>query len=358
MRQLFVQRKRRLCRLRRPALLGLMFGIVLLVGWFVRGTAATEPALHLLPDHSQAIRLEPMVGTNDGSRPTTAPLPSAPSGPILPATGIVSTPAMPPATEVNQPGIPPAPPPDVATDPAAPPAPPDLPDASAPVAPPALPPPPTETQEPAAVPPAEQMSTPPTSTPLPPSSTPIPAYTPVLSPTATSLPATPTFTPMPPSPTVIPTPTRVPVIGSPIRVVKLASASVVDPGEEFRYSISLFTSDTVPVAVTLEDVLDSNLEVVRASATNGSCSAGQTVTCSLTIQDAAPAIVTIQVRVRAATPFGTVTNQARAGTGDRSATSEVISVQVNGSKPIPTGTPLPVTATATAVVPTTTPSVP
>jgi len=148
------------------------------------------------------------------------------------------------------------------------------------------------------------------------------------------------------------------VIGSPIRVVKLASASVVDPGEAFRYSISLFTSDTVPVAVTLEDVLDSNLEVVRASATNGSCSTGQTVTCSVTIQDAAPAIVTIQVRVRAATPFGTVTNQARANAGDRSSASEVISVQVNGSKPTPTGTPLPATVTATAVVPTAMPVVP
>ncbi|MFP4439048.1 MAG: hypothetical protein ACLFVO_17545, partial [Chloroflexaceae bacterium] len=118
MRQLFVQRKRRLCRMRRPALLGLMVGIVLLVGLFVRGTAATEPVLHLLPDHAQAIRLEPMVGTNDGSRPTTAPLPAAPPGSVSPATGIISTPAMPPTAEVNQPGVPPAP--DVATDPAAP----------------------------------------------------------------------------------------------------------------------------------------------------------------------------------------------------------------------------------------------
>lgn len=148
------------------------------------------------------------------------------------------------------------------------------------------------------------------------------------------------------------------MIGSPIRVVKLASVATVDPGEEFRYSISLFTSDTVPVTVTLEDVLDSNLEVVRVSATNGSCSTKQTVICSLAIQDAAPAIVTIQVRVRAATPFGTVTNQARASAGGRSAESAVISVQVNGSKPTPTGTPLPATATATAVVPTATPVVP
>jgi uncharacterized repeat protein (TIGR01451 family) len=148
------------------------------------------------------------------------------------------------------------------------------------------------------------------------------------------------------------------VIGSPIRVVKLASVSTVDPGEEFRYSISLFTSDTVPVAVTVEDALDSNLEVVRVSATGGSCSTGQTVTCSVTIQDAAPAIVTIQVRVRAATPFGTVTNQARASAGGRSTESAVISVQVNGSKPTPTSTPLPATATATAVVPTATPVAP
>jgi|GEM_PF-5060538 len=357
MRQLFVQRKRWLCRMCRPALLGLMVGIVLLVGLFVRGTAATEPVLSVLPNHSQAFRLEPMVGTNDGSRPTTAPLPSAPPGPVPPAAGIVSTPAMPPAAEVNQPGIPPAPP-DVTTDPAAPPALPDLPDASAPVAPPALPPPPTGTQEPPAAPPAEQPSTPPssTSTPLLPSSTPILAYTPALPPTATPLPPTPTFTPLPPSPTIILTPTRVPVIGSPIRVVKLASASVVDPGEEFRYSISLFTSDTVPVAVTLEDALDSNLEVVRVSATNGSCSTGQTVTCSVTIQDAAPAIVTIQVRVRAGTPAGAVTNQARVGAGNRSAESEVISVQVNGSNPTPTTTLLP--ATATLVVPTATPVIP
>jgi hypothetical protein len=106
MRQLFVPRRRLLCLARQSALPGLVLGIMLLVGLFVRGTAATEPALHLLPDHSQALRLEPMVGTNNGRRPTTAPLPSAPTGPMQPAAGMASTPALPPAPEVT----PPAPP--------------------------------------------------------------------------------------------------------------------------------------------------------------------------------------------------------------------------------------------------------
>jgi uncharacterized repeat protein (TIGR01451 family) len=140
-------------------------------------------------------------------------------------------------------------------------------------------------------------------------------------------------------------PTQIPVIGSPIRVVKLASASSVNPGEEFRYSISLFTSDTIPVAVTVEDVLDSSLEVVQVSVRGGSCSTGQTVTCSVTIQDADPAIITIQVRVRADTLAGVVTNQAQASVGSRSAKSEIISVQVNESAPAPTSSPPSATAT-------------
>ncbi|MEI7772135.1 MAG: hypothetical protein WCI67_19225, partial [Chloroflexales bacterium] len=189
---------------------------------------------------------------------------------------------------------------------------------------------------------------------LVPTSTEIP-----LTSTPTTTGATPTNTPVPGAPTATPTRTNTPVPGAPtatstrtstpvpgnIRVFKVASVSDAAPGQQFSYSISVITTNTTDTPVTMSDSLSSSLSVIGVSATGGSCSSGQTVSCSLTISDVKPASVTIQVRVNSSTPSKTViSNVASAGGSD----SSTVNVRVIGVAVSATITPGGPTLTPTA----------
>ncbi len=157
-----------------------------------------------------------------------------------------------------------------------------------------------------------------------------------------------------------PTATSTPVVSGGIQVLKLASVSSARPGQQFSYSISLFTTSTTPLSATMNDTVDNRLEVLGASTTSGSCTTGQTVSCSgITIQDASPATITIQVRVRSDAQPGVVTNQASGSANGETDTSAQIPVQITeGGQVVPTSTPINITntpapnVTATPVPPT------
>ncbi len=205
----------------------------------------------------------------------------------------------------------------------------------------------------------------------------IPTDTPGPEPTLTDTPVngqpTPTDTPVNGQPTPTdtpvngqPTPTNTPVVVGVIQVLKLASVSSARPGQRFSYSVSLFTTSTAPLSATMSDTVDNRLEVLGASATSGSCTAGQTVSCSgITIRDASPATITIQVQVRGDAQPGVVTNQASGSANGETGTSAQIPVQITeGGQVVPTSTPINITntpdpnVTATPVPPATSTPVP
>lgn len=151
---------------------------------------------------------------------------------------------------------------------------------------------------------------------------------------------TPTVTNTPnPSFSATPVTTQPPVDG--VRVFKIASVSEAAPEQNFSYSVTVITSSATDQTVTLNDSVDANLEVLSASSSSGTCTAGQLVVCTLTIRDDNPASVTIQVRVRPGVPVDTtILNSASAG----GATSAPIGVRISGA-----GTPLPSPTAQTAV---------
>ena len=133
-------------------------------------------------------------------------------------------------------------------------------------------------------------------------------------------------------------------------------------GQEFSYSLSVTTQSDTPITLTLRDVLDSNLELLSASAFGGSCSTGQTVVCTLTVSRFNPASVTLQVRVRPSASEGSnIPNQAVLEQGSQQVgVSNVVVVRVlGGSTPtapitntptqVGTDTPTPVTTVAPVV---------
>ena len=183
----------------------------------------------------------------------------------------------------------------------------------------------------------------------------------------TPTPVTPTaVTPTPVTTTPIPTFTPSPTPGA-TRVTKVASLTTVSIGQEFSYSLSVTTQSDTPITLTLRDVLDSNLELLSASAFGGSCSTGQTVVCTLTVSRFNPASVTLQVRVRPSASEGSnIPNQAVLEQGSQQVgVSNVVTVRVLGSVPptaqitntptqVETDTPTPVTPIVVTVTPITT----
>ncbi len=215
---------------------------------------------------------------------------------------------------------------------------------------------PTDTGGPQQIVTVTSIPTPPTSTPEPPTPTnTVGLATPTgtveaATPTNTVEPATNTVGPDTPTSTVAPTNTPAPVTG--IRVFKVASVSEAAPGQQFSYSVAVVTDSTADQQVTMEDAISSELEVLSASSSAGNCNAGQTVQCTLTINDSNPATVTIQVRVRTTVAAGTsIANSATAG-GQSSGT---VVVRVSGA---PVASPTPGGPTVTPGVPTATPGVP
>ncbi|MCX7792154.1 MAG: hypothetical protein N2378_16085 [Chloroflexaceae bacterium] len=220
---------------------------------------------------------------------------------------------------------------------------------------------PTDTGGPQQIVTATSIPTPPTNTPEPTSTvgtvTPtntVGTATPTVgtaTPTSTVGTATPTNTVGPGTPTTVaPTNTPAPVTG--VRVFKVASVSEAAPGQQFSYSVAVVTDSTANQQVTMEDAISGELEVLSASSSSGNCNVGQTVQCTLTINDTNPATVTIQVRVRATVAAGTsIANSATAG----GQSSGRVVVRVSGA---PVASPTPGGPTVTPGGPTVTPGGP
>ncbi|RRR77874.1 MAG: hypothetical protein EI684_00980 [Candidatus Viridilinea halotolerans] len=126
------------------------------------------------------------------------------------------------------------------------------------------------------------------------------------------------------------------------------------PGQQLSYSIQVVTTRSGPQRFEVVDVLDGNLEFLSAATSAGSCTTGQTVRCTLDITAAEPAVVTIQVRVRANVASGTVIpNTASVEGASASASVRVSGVPVapsptsGGIPPVATNTPQPGAPTAT-----------
>jgi len=217
-----------------------------------------------------------------------------------------------------------------------------------------------ETDTPVASP-VPTLPTPPTDTPIPtstpggPTDTPRPtatAFT-VTPGTVTTTPATdtPTLTPASatntPIPTVASTPTPQPTfIGTPpLTLVKVASVASAGIGQQFSYSLSVFSNSATQRTIQVRDDVASQLDIVGTpSASNGSCSvSGKRVSCTVTAQTNRPATITITVRVRADATLGSrATNQA-AASDDQSNTdlSDQVVVVINNQVIPPTDTPGP-----------------
>jgi uncharacterized repeat protein (TIGR01451 family) len=176
--------------------------------------------------------------------------------------------------------------------------------------------------------------------------------------TATTDPALPTGTATnTASPTVdpafSPTPSLTPALGEPpLTLVKTVSESAAQPGQPVNFTVSVFSNNGGPTPVEVRDTINPQLEIVSASASNGSCSvSGNTVICNVNAQAGGPATISITVRVRDnATPGARLANQALAQDARQfSASSDQVFVEVIG------GTTNPPTATSGPAQPSATP---
>src|SRR6266540_755249 len=147
---------------------------------------------------------------------------------------------------------------------------------------------------------------------------PTPVDTPTTGPTATTGPtdtAGPTATPGTPpvasstptsGPSPTPTATLTPLPNEPpLRLDKAASVSSVQIGQKFNYTLTVFSNKTSASTIDVRDSIDSSLEVLGASATNGSCSsANNVVTCQVNAQNNQPVTINISVLVRSSASIG------------------------------------------------------
>src|SRR5262249_4218339 len=191
-----------------------------------------------------------------------------------------------------------------------------------------------------------------TNTPVPPSNTPGGATnTPV---TPSNTPSGATNTPVTPTNTQGPA-TNTPTINPnepPLAADKVSSVSAAAIGQNFSFSISVFSSSSTARTITIRDQIDPQLTILSASASNGTCPSpftNNTVVCSVNARSGAPATVNIQVQVSAnATPGNHVSNQAIVS-DDQSHTVlsdrvfvDIISGQPTVGSPAPTSTVTPV----------------
>lgn len=90
-----------------------------------------------------------------------------------------------------------------------------------------------------------------------------------------------------------------------------ASAAERAPGQRFQYSIVVSSSASTSTQVRVTDVLDAHLDLHDIQASGGTCQVvQQQITCHLTTQADAAAVVTIVVHVHPTTPSGTVLENA------------------------------------------------
>lgn len=208
----------------------------------------------------------------------------------------------------------------------------------------------------------------PTTTPIGPTNTPPPTITPftVTPGTVTTTPATdtPTVTPSSstntptntPQPTAAPTNTPQPTfVGAPpLSVVKVASVASAGLGQQFSYSLSIFSNSATPSTIQVRDDIDPKLQIVGTpTASNGSCSvSGNRVSCTVTAQAGQPASITITVSVlTTATPGSTAVNQATAiDDQNNTGSSDQVVVEITNPVTPPTNTPGP-TSTGPSATP-------
>ena len=208
----------------------------------------------------------------------------------------------------------------------------------------------------------------PTNTPDPglPTNTPDPGL-----PTNTPDPSLPTNTPdpgatQPPAtqPPGEPTATSTPFVGEPpLTVEKIASVSSAGRGQEFNYVISVFSNSDTPRSVQVQDDIAAELEVLSATASNGTCTVGDPVSCQVSVQRGQPASINIGVRVRdTATPGTSVSNRGLAqDDANNTAASDAVSVEITDQvepPPAPTTPPGEPTNTPDPGQPTTPPGEP
>src|SRR5262249_45280942 len=142
--------------------------------------------------------------------------------------------------------------------------------------------------------------------------------TPVTPATSTNTPVTPgaptsTNTPVTPA-----TSTNTPVTpttpgGGTLAANKVASVGSAAIGEQFDFSISVFTSSRTAIGITIRDTINPQLTIVSISPTNGSCPtpSGNDIVCNVSARSGAPATVTIRVLVSSNAQPGTqISNQA------------------------------------------------
>jgi len=157
-------------------------------------------------------------------------------------------------------------------------------------------------------------------------------------PTATGAPSpTPTNTPVPgtPTPTLTPIPND-----APLRLFKSSSATLIQVGQQYNYTLSVFSNSTTASTVDVRDTIDSQLDVVRTSASKGTCSAANNqVSCSVTVQNNQPVTINITVQVRAnATLGGRISNRALAQDNRQfTAASDTVAVDISNVAATPGG---------------------
>ncbi|KPV42203.1 hypothetical protein SE17_44490, partial [Kouleothrix aurantiaca] len=157
---------------------------------------------------------------------------------------------------------------------------------------PTTPPTTVPTTPPTTVPTTGGPTTPPTTVPTTGPTTP-PTTVPTTPPTSAAT-LTPINTPVPGTPTA----TLTPVVGEPpLRLFKSASTAQLLPGQQFEYTLSVFSNSATATNVQVCDLIDNQLDIVGASATKGSCSvSAPTVTCNVPVANNQPVTIHIVVK--------------------------------------------------------------
>jgi hypothetical protein len=86
----------------------------------------------------------------------------------------------------------------------------------------------------------------------------------------------------------------------------------VSVGQEFSYLVQVFSSSPSARSIDVRVDIDGPAEVIGTSASSGSCTVGQAVTCQIGAQRGQPARVTVDLRALTAAPGSLILYQAQA----------------------------------------------
>jgi hypothetical protein len=111
-------------------------------------------------------------------------------------------------------------------------------------------------------------------------------------------------------------------------------------GQQYNYTLSVFSNSATASTVDVRDTIDSQLEVVKTAASKGTCSAANNqVSCSVTVQNNQPVTINITVQVRATAPLGgRISNRALAQDNRQlTAASDTVVVDISNVASTPGG---------------------